>query len=158
MVPPVFPYARIVYTYSLEFLSQEVLVHTIGESAALGSAGIVLWGDNAYSKSKANCQAIKDYLDETLGRYLVNVTTAATLCSRMVCSSRGRCQRRDKGSRAYLHLDPSAWTVVPEKRPEGGQRYRVLGQLKPREALYIQTHFQCQCYPGWGGKRCSKPL
>lgn len=50
--PPVFTYARIVYTYTLEFLSQEHLVYTIGESAALGSAGVVLWGDAAFSKSK----------------------------------------------------------------------------------------------------------
>lgn len=77
--PPVFPYSRIVYTYTLEFLSQarrrrhrrecvfsfsagqndalfsflqEHLVHTIGESAALGVAGIVLWGDHFFSNSK----------------------------------------------------------------------------------------------------------
>lgn len=77
---PVFTYARIVYTYSLEFLSkasssylccygilfffvsfaypplctflQEHLIYTVGESAALGSAGVVLWGDHTYSRSQ----------------------------------------------------------------------------------------------------------
>lgn len=34
------------------FTLQEHLVYTIGESAAVGSAGVVLWGDSAYSKSK----------------------------------------------------------------------------------------------------------
>lgn len=156
--PPVIMYARIVYTYSLDFLSQEDLVHTIGESAALGAAGVVLWGDSMYAKSQASCEAVKAYIDETLGHYLVNVTSAATLCSRMVCSSQGRCQRRDPGSRAYLHLDPAAWTVVSEKRPQGGRNYRVLGKLRRREAVYMEAQFQCQCYPGWGGKRCVKPL
>ena len=33
-------------------LLQEHLVYTIGESAALGSAGVVLWGDHDLSKSK----------------------------------------------------------------------------------------------------------
>ncbi|KAM8915883.1 hyaluronidase-1 isoform 2-T2 [Spinachia spinachia] len=50
--PPVFPYARIVYTYTQDFLSQEHLVYTLGESAALGSAGVVLWGDNAFARSE----------------------------------------------------------------------------------------------------------
>lgn len=75
--PLVFPYTRIVYTYTLEFLSlvssrtwdsltpvsvvlsvltrlflQEHLVYTVGESAALGAAGVVLWGDGSFSKSK----------------------------------------------------------------------------------------------------------
>lgn len=78
--PPVFPYARIVYTYSLNFLSeassrpirwnilglfwsdgsvftlQEHLVYTVGESAAVGSAGVVLWGDGTFSKSKVQHQ------------------------------------------------------------------------------------------------------
>lgn len=31
---------------------QEDLVHTIGESVALGASGIVLWGDGNYSKTK----------------------------------------------------------------------------------------------------------
>lgn len=34
------------------FFFQEDLVHTIGESVALGAAGIVLWGDALYSTNK----------------------------------------------------------------------------------------------------------
>lgn len=87
----VFPYARIVYTYTLDFLSQasgrrwvlfsvsvsiwsersfvlsqEHLVYTLGESAALGSAGVVLWGDNAFSKSEVGQQFI-DLLPPSIG-------------------------------------------------------------------------------------------
>ncbi|XP_028431581.1 hyaluronidase-1 [Perca flavescens] len=156
--PPVFPYARIVYTYTLDFLSQEHLVYTIGESAALGSAGVVLWGDNAFSKSKATCNAVKSYIDETLGPYLVNVTAAAALCSQTMCSSQGRCQRRNPNSSAYLHLDPAVWNVLSEKKPEGGQNYRVLGQMRTHEVTFIKSKFQCRCYPGWGGESCSKPI
>ncbi|XP_044071705.1 hyaluronidase-1 [Siniperca chuatsi] len=154
--PPVFPYTRIVYTYTLDFLSLEHLVYTIGESAALGSAGVVLWGDHAFSKSKATCDAIKSYIDETLGSYLVNVTSAATLCSQTLCSSQGRCQRRNPNSRAYLHLDPAVWKVVSERKPEGGQNYRVLGQIRTHEVTLMKSMFQCKCYPGWGGESCSK--
>ncbi|KAL7407370.1 hypothetical protein ABVT39_007441 [Epinephelus coioides] len=154
--PPVYPYARIVYTYTLDFLSQEHLVYTIGESAALGSAGVVLWGDHAFSKSQATCEAVKSFIDETLGPYLVNVTAAATLCSQTMCSSRGRCQRRDLNSRAYLHLDPAVWEVVSERKPEGGRNYKVLGRIKRHEVKLMKSEFQCQCYPGWSGESCSK--
>ncbi|KAM7402270.1 hypothetical protein PAMP_017524 [Pampus punctatissimus] len=155
--PPVFPYARIVYTYTLDFLSQEHLVYTVGESAALGSAGLVLWGDHAFSKSKAACEAVKSYIDQTLGPYLVNVTSAAALCSQAICSSRGRCERRNPKSRTYLHLDPAAWKVVSEKKPTGGQNYRVLGQMRTHEVTLMKSMFQCKCYTGWGGEKCSKP-
>lgn len=40
------------YTFEVLFYLQEHLVYTIGESAAVGSAGVVLWGDNTFSKSK----------------------------------------------------------------------------------------------------------
>lgn len=156
--PPVFAYARIVYTYTLDFLSQDHLVYTIGESAALGSAGVVLWGDHAFSKSQATCNAVKSYLDDSLGPYLVNVTAAAALCSQTMCSSQGRCQRRDPDSRAYLHLDPAAWKVLPEKKTAGGrQNYRVLGQMRTQEVTMMKAGFWCRCYPGWSGESCSKP-
>ncbi|XP_029006410.1 hyaluronidase-1 [Betta splendens] len=152
---PVFTYSRIVYTYSLDFLSKEHLIYTVGESAALGSAGVVLWGDNTYSKSWGTCTAVRSYIDNTLGPYLVNVTAAATMCSQMLCSSHGRCQRKDPSSRAYLHLDPSVWTVVSEKKPNGWRNYKVLGQMQEHEVTFMKTEFQCMCYPGWSGKDCS---
>ncbi|CAK6952552.1 hyaluronidase-1-like [Scomber scombrus] len=155
--PSVFPYARIVYTYTLDFLSQEHLVYTIGESAALGSAGLVLWGDHTFSKSQATCEAVKSYIDQILGPYLVNVTSAAALCSQTMCSSRGRCERRNPKSSTYLHLDPAVWTVVTEKKPVGGPHYRVLGKMSTQELALMNFKFQCKCYPGWGGESCSKP-
>ncbi|KAK7915899.1 hypothetical protein WMY93_011660 [Mugilogobius chulae] len=155
--PPVFPYARIVYTYTLDFLSQEHLIYTIGESAALGSAGVVLWGDHMFSKSQASCDAVKSFIDETLGAYLVNVTSAASLCSETLCSSRGRCQRRSPNSRAYLHLDPSVWKIRSHRKPAGGQRdYEVLGRLSQREVTVMKAKFTCNCFPGWTGETCSK--
>ncbi|XP_072238075.1 hyaluronidase-1 [Leuresthes tenuis] len=154
---PVYVYARIVYTFTLEFLLQKHLVYTIGESAALGSAGVVLWGDNNFSKSQATCEAVKSYIDETLGPYLVNVTSAAVLCSQTMCSSQGRCQRRNLKSRAYLHLDPAAWKVVPEKKPGGGRNYRVVGQVGAPQEQLMKSEFRCRCYTGWTGENCSKP-
>ncbi|KAF3689982.1 Hyaluronidase-1 [Channa argus] len=156
--PPVYTYARIVYTYSLEFLSEEHLVYTIGESAALGSAGVVLWGDNTFAKSLITCNAIRSYIDNTLGPYLVNVTSAATLCSQTMCSSHGRCQRKNSNSRAYLHLDPAVWKVVSENNPHGWRNYRVLGQMRASEVTFMKSEFQCKCYPGWGGQSCSIPV
>ncbi|KAK2861983.1 hypothetical protein Q5P01_001516 [Channa striata] len=154
---PVFTYARIVYTYSLQFLSEEHLIYTIGESAALGSAGVVLWGDNTFAKSRATCNTIKNYIDNTLGPYLVNVTSAATLCSKTMCSSHGRCQRKNLNSRAYLHLDPAVWKVVSDENPHGWKNYRVLGQMSASEATFMKSEFQCKCYPGWSGQDCSIP-
>ncbi|KAM9859790.1 hyaluronidase-1 [Aulostomus maculatus] len=156
--PPVFPYARIVYTFTLDFLSQEHLVYTIGESAALGSAGIVLWGDHNFSRSQASCNSIKSYIDQILGPYLVNVTSAATLCSQTLCSSNGRCVRSDPNSRAYLHLDPALWKVVSERKPGGGRSYRVLGQIRTREVTLMKSQFRCQCYPGWAGESCAQSI
>uniref|UniRef100_W5NA58 Hyaluronidase n=1 Tax=Lepisosteus oculatus TaxID=7918 RepID=W5NA58_LEPOC len=158
VAPPVLPYARIAYTYSMEFLSQEDLAHTIGESAALGAAGVVLWGDATYAKSQAVCEEMKRYVDATLGGYLVNVTAAVTLCSRLLCSGRGRCQRRDSGPPgASLHLDPSSWTVASEPGPRG-RLYSVRGRPGQREAEQLEAGFVCRCYQGWGGRRCKKPV
>lgn len=33
-------------------MAQVDLIHTIGESAALGATGVVLWGDGTYAASK----------------------------------------------------------------------------------------------------------
>ncbi|XP_048878868.1 hyaluronidase-1 isoform X1 [Brienomyrus brachyistius] len=154
--PPVLPYARIAYTYSLNFLSEEDLVHTIGESAALGAAGVVLWGDSYFAKSQATCIAIKSNLEGTLGRYLVNVTSAAALCSEAVCSARGRCRRRDTFSGAYLHLDPGSWTMVRTVGPHGARWHTLRTRQGNGYVRDMLADFDCLCFPGWGGPRCTE--
>ncbi|NXS13836.1 HYAL2 protein, partial [Neodrepanis coruscans] len=74
---PVFVYTRPTYVRKLNVLSQPDLISTIGESAALGAAGAILWGDAADIGNQELCQTLKNYLEGDLGRYIVNVTKAA---------------------------------------------------------------------------------
>uniref|UniRef100_A0A670JB10 Hyaluronidase n=1 Tax=Podarcis muralis TaxID=64176 RepID=A0A670JB10_PODMU len=85
---------------------QEDLVNTIGESAALGAAGVVLWGSMQYASSNDSCLTVKKYVDGLLGHYIMNVTSAAKLCSKVLCKKNGRCIRKNSESDAYLHLSP----------------------------------------------------
>ncbi|XP_075430292.1 hyaluronidase-1 isoform X2 [Ascaphus truei] len=150
---PILPYARIVYTYSMDFLAQEDLIQTIGQSAALGAAGIILWGNADYSKSKDSCLAVKAYIDDTLGAYVVNVTSGALLCSRALCAGNGRCVRKDPASEAYLHLHPGSYNI---KRHTLGSGYLVSGEITQRDTEHMGTQFRCRCYPGWGGTDCTQ--
>ncbi|XP_019780171.1 hyaluronidase-like isoform X1 [Tursiops truncatus] len=63
-----------------EKIKTEDLVHAVGESAALGTAGIILWGGYEYSDSKETCLSVQKFIQGPLDRYAVNVTTAAKLC------------------------------------------------------------------------------
>ncbi|XP_005987095.1 hyaluronidase-1 isoform X2 [Latimeria chalumnae] len=48
---PVFVYSRPMYAYTFLPLTVTDLIHSIGESAALGVSGVVLWGDSEYSRN-----------------------------------------------------------------------------------------------------------
>uniref|UniRef100_A0A3P9MJI0 Hyaluronidase n=1 Tax=Oryzias latipes TaxID=8090 RepID=A0A3P9MJI0_ORYLA len=97
---PVFPLVKSVYVSTKTFLSQTDLVNTIGESAAMGTAGIVIWDKK--------CQDLAEFVQKVLGPYIMNITTATQLCSASLCQGRGRCVRLDPDSSAYLHLPPSS--------------------------------------------------
>ncbi|TRZ19205.1 hypothetical protein HGM15179_007878 [Zosterops borbonicus] len=89
-VLPVFVYSRPFYAYTFHVLTERDLVNTIGESAALGAAGVVLWGSMQYASSKESCLTVKRYIDGPLGHYVINVTSAAKLCSKVLCKKNGR--------------------------------------------------------------------
>ncbi|XP_010345429.1 hyaluronidase-3 isoform X2 [Saimiri boliviensis] len=83
--------------------------------------------------SQEECWHLHDYLVDTLGPYVINVTRAAMACSHQQCHGHGRCAWRDPGQmEAFLHL----W-------PDGS-----LGGWKS---------FSCQCYWGWAGPTCQEP-
>ncbi|XP_074952340.1 hyaluronidase-3 [Phalacrocorax aristotelis] len=127
---PVVAYARLSFRHSSRFLEPADLVHTIGESAALGVAGLVLWGDMSYSRSAESCASLRHYLVSTLGPYVANVTAAARECSYRQCHGHGRCVRQQPHDLdSLLHLGPGTSPLAS---------------------------FRCHCYRGWAGKSCAQ--
>ncbi|XP_068171285.1 hyaluronidase-2 [Antennarius striatus] len=148
---PVFVYTRPTYANSLEQLTETDLVSTIGESVALGAAGIILWGDAAYASSRASCSSLDMYLRGPLSQYLLNVSTAAELCSQILCGSHGRCLRKNSDSDVYLHLNPLTHSIISQSG-----KPTVVGDLNEAEKQRFQTEFQCQCYNGYKGEGCNQ--
>ncbi|XP_031424153.1 hyaluronidase-2 isoform X2 [Clupea harengus] len=151
---PVFVYARPTYATDLELLTQSDLVSTIGESVALGTAGIILWGDATYAGSKDSCVSLSEYLSGPLGRYLLNVSTAAEQCSQALCGWHGRCLRRNPDTDTYLHLSPLTHSIQEQRG-----RLRVLrvgGEHDAgEERRRWDEDFRCQCYSGYQGEGCA---
>ncbi|XP_061583194.1 hyaluronidase-2 [Cololabis saira] len=147
---PVFVYTRPTYNSQMTLLTEMDLVSTIGESVALGAAGVIFWGDTAYANA-TGCSTLNKYLLGTLGQYLLNVSTAAEQCSRMLCKSRGRCLRRVSDSDVYLHLSPSTHKI----ESQSGQ-LKVTGVPGQAELAAFRTHFRCQCYSGYRGDGCEQ--
>ncbi|KAJ1069027.1 PREDICTED: hyaluronidase-3 isoform X1 [Capra hircus] len=130
---PVLAYSRLTHRSSGRFLSQDELVQTIGVSAALGAAGVVLWGDLSFSSSEEECWHLHDYLLGTLGPYVINVTRAAMACSHQRCHGHGRCAWQNPGQlEVFLHLQPDGSPGAWES-------------------------FSCRCYQGWAGATCQEP-
>ncbi|NXO00266.1 HYAL2 protein, partial [Rhinopomastus cyanomelas] len=156
---PVFVYTRPTYIRKLDVLSQPDLISTIGESAALGAAGAIFWGDADYTKNRDSCQLIKNYLEGDLGRYIANVTRAAQLCSLKLCQGQGRCLRQDSTANVFLHLNSTSFQLRRrvEDSPLHHPLYWADGDLSPADIVYLRTHFHCHCYQGWQGSDCQVP-
>ncbi|XP_009698199.1 PREDICTED: LOW QUALITY PROTEIN: hyaluronidase-1-like, partial [Cariama cristata] len=147
---PVLPYSQIAFDRTIDFLSQEDLMNTIGESAAQGAAGIILWGSLNYSTSKEMCLRLKDYVEGPLGHYIVNVTASADLCSQSLCSGQGRCVRQEN-KQGFLHLDPFLFTIDLQ----AGKPWLVAQSLDSSDDIsQLAEEFICQCYGKWQGPRC----
>uniref|UniRef100_A0A672JM61 Hyaluronidase n=1 Tax=Salarias fasciatus TaxID=181472 RepID=A0A672JM61_SALFA len=141
---PVYVYTRPVFVdQNRRFLSQGDLISTIGESAAVGAAGAVLWGASADYDDQSSCEALSSYLTSTLNPYVANVTAAAQLCSKYLCRGNGRCVRKSYKSSHYLHLDPGSFRVLRVQK-----RYLVLGRPSLAELKALSKSFTCQCYKG----------
>ncbi|XP_035110741.3 hyaluronidase-4 [Callithrix jacchus] len=148
---PVFVYTRLGYRDEpLVFLSKQDLVSTIGESAALGAAGIVIWGDMNLTSSKANCTKVKQFVSSDLGSYIVNVTGAAEVCSFHLCRNNGRCIRKMWNAPSYLHLNPASYHI---EASEDGE-FTVKGKASDTDLAVMADKFSCHCYQGYEGADC----
>uniref|UniRef100_A0A3B5AMA2 Hyaluronidase n=1 Tax=Stegastes partitus TaxID=144197 RepID=A0A3B5AMA2_9TELE len=127
------------------FFVQADLVSTIGESAAMGTAGVVFW-ERSETKTE-----VFSHLHKVLGPYSVNVTTATRLCSASLCQGKGRCVRQNPESSAYLHLPPpptaaaaaaAAAEKVPEKVTEKVRKGNFRSTSRSRETFtFCDTDF-----------------
>ncbi|CAB1419004.1 unnamed protein product [Pleuronectes platessa] len=141
---PVFVYTRPVFVdQNRRFLSRGDLVSTVGESAAVGASGAVLWGASADYDDQASCESLSSYLSSTLNPYVTNVSAAAQLCSSFLCRGNGRCVRKNYNSNHYLHLNPDSFRVVHIQR-----RYLALGRATFADLKALSRGFTCQCYRG----------
>ncbi|XP_040857851.1 hyaluronidase-4-like [Ochotona curzoniae] len=150
-VLPVFVFSRPFYLRSIETLSQEDLVHTIGESAALGAAGVILWGGDEYTVSKETCLSVKQSVQGPLGHYAVNVTSAAQFCSETLCNSHGRCVRKTPESSSYLHMPESSRRKYVISK---SLRFTLSESSKLKATTAMKNGFVCHCYHGWHGESC----
>nr|XP_008256472.1 hyaluronidase-4 isoform X1 [Oryctolagus cuniculus]XP_051704886.1 hyaluronidase-4 isoform X1 [Oryctolagus cuniculus] len=150
-VLPVFVFSRPFYLHSIETLSQEDLVHTIGESAALGAAGIILWGGDEYTTSKETCLSVKQSVQGPLGHYAVNVTSAAKFCSQNLCNNHGRCVRKIPESSSYLHMPESSRKKYIVNK---SLRFILSETSKLKAETDMKNGFVCHCYYGWHGESC----
>ncbi|KAL0160648.1 hypothetical protein M9458_044373, partial [Cirrhinus mrigala] len=99
----------------------------------------------------AACSSLNEYLRGPLGRYLLNVTSAAEQCSRNLCRFRGRCLRKRPDTDTYLHLSPNTHSIERQ-----GNTLKVTGQMGEEELRRIRDEFQCQCYNGYVGDDCGQ--
>ncbi|XP_010588078.2 hyaluronidase-1 isoform X2 [Loxodonta africana] len=150
---PVLPYAQIVYNMTNRFLPLDELEHSLGESAAQGAAGVVLWVSWENTRTKESCQAIKEYVDATLGPFILNVTSGALLCSQALCSDHGRCVRRPSHPEALLILNPTSFSI--QVTPGGGP-LTLRGALSLEDRAQMAVEFKCHCYRGWRGVWCEQ--
>ncbi|XP_054548577.1 hyaluronidase-4 [Talpa occidentalis] len=148
---PVFVYTRLGYRdRPLIFLSKQDLISTIGESAALGAAGIVIWGDMNLTSSEGNCTKVKQFVSSDLGSYIVNVSRAAEACSLHLCRNNGRCVRKMWKAPDYLHLNPASYHI---ETSEDGE-FKVKGKASDTDLAAMVEKFSCHCYQGYEGADC----
>lgn len=94
-----------------------------------------------------SCSDFGLYVREILGPYAVNVTTAARLCGVSLCQGRGRCVRKKKEERTYLHLPSPHFLLVPN----GAEGVRATGELPAAFINIWRKDFRCQWFEALEG-------
>ncbi|MGH0169206.1 UNVERIFIED_CONTAM: hypothetical protein FKN15_056345 [Acipenser sinensis] len=113
------------------------------------------WARNWDAKDiyrNASCGVVQGAMQGMLGSYLLNVSTAAQLCSGSRCNLNGRCVRLNPNTNTYLHLNARSFQITQE---EGS--LKVKGELSSADRDDFRRYFICQCYSGYSGDSCAVP-
>ncbi|XP_069853398.1 hyaluronidase PH-20 [Dipodomys merriami] len=146
---PFFVYIRLVYTDKTTiFLNEEDLMHTVGETVALGASGIIVWGTLAWAQTVKSCLTLRSYMESTVTPYFINVTLASKMCSQALCQDQGVCTRKYWDTDNYLHLNPASFTI---ESPQPGQ-YIVNGKPTLNDLQDFSNNFKCSCFPNMSCK------
>lgn len=98
-----------------------------------------------------SCLSVQQTIEELLGPYALNVTSAAKLCSHSLCSSHGRCVRKTTESSSYLHMPEDS---QKDYAPDHGFRFVTSARSKLKTIMAMKNGFVCHCYYGWHGESC----
>ncbi|XP_069813774.1 hyaluronidase PH-20-like [Dendropsophus ebraccatus] len=148
---PIYMYSRPVFTDQPDkYLTLLDLVNTIGESAALGVNGFIVWGSVNLTQSMNVCMDLNAFIINTLNPYIINVTLSTKLCSAVLCQNNGICFRKEWNKNTYLHLNG---TNISIKRYRSS--YKVSGSPTFEDLKYYTENFECHCY---AGHKCKEPL
>ncbi|CAG5129858.1 unnamed protein product [Candidula unifasciata] len=116
------PPDTVILPYSLcqddayDVFSETDLSHSILQPAEMGSSGVVLWGSSAYMQAKNECLVLQQYINTTLGPYVLNVTSFFANCSQQLCTGHGRCVKKDyeKVYQYYLRKRGDSSCLLPD--------------------------------------------
>lgn len=88
----------------------------IGQPANMGASGVVIWGASADLHRPGACVVLKNHVEKTLGPYVLKLTNFFGNCTKELCSSNGRCVRKDYERVYQKHLKESGRTNcrIPE--------------------------------------------
>lgn len=98
-----------------------------------------------------NCLSMQQSIRGPLGRYAVNVTSAAKLCSQSLCNNHGRCIRKTPESSFYLHMPESSGKKYVLNK---SFRFIISEHNKQKTITAMKKGFVCHCYYGWHGPSC----
>lgn len=140
------------YYFKQEQVSTGIFLQIINLDIVLDTEKCVM----VFYYSQESCLTVKRYIDGPLGHYVINVTSAAKLCSKVLCKKNGRCIRKNSDSSAYLHLSPTDFKIH-DRHSERGPRFQVTGEPSLESIEAMKQRFICQCYQGWTGIFCELP-
>lgn len=103
----------------------------------------MLWGEQAFAKSKHQCEILRDYINSELGVYISTLKRGVQRCSEERCHGNGRCARRDPYSDHMIPLSDSFSNFLPDPT---------------HDLSHLRTNFLCQCYQGWAGEKCQERI